>query len=70
MFIPVGVGTEQQPSILYVWNLKTKRLDNIVNYQSQVPYEFEDCEPYRRSLIMQTNGGGVVRIKPHRNKKQ
>ena len=63
MFIPVGVGTEQQPSILYVWNLKKKRLDQIVNFQKQVPHEFEDCDIYRRSLIMQTNGGGVVRIK-------
>ncbi|MBQ6192328.1 MAG: hypothetical protein IJK51_08535 [Bacteroidaceae bacterium] len=64
MFIPVGVGTEQQPSILYVWNLKTKRLDGIHNFQKQVPHEFEDCKPYRRTLIMQTNGGGVIRFKP------
>lgn len=66
MFIPVGVGTEKQPSILYVWNLKKKRLDQIVDFQKQVPHEFEDCEPYRRSLIMQTNGGGILRFKPHR----
>lgn len=65
MFIPVGVGTEKQPSILYVWNLKTKRLNGIHNFQQQVPHEFEDCELHRRALIMQTNGGGVVRIKPH-----
>lgn len=66
MFIPVGVGTEKHPSILYVWNLKKKRLDQIVDFQKQVPHEFEDCEPYRRSLIMQTNGGGILRFKPHR----
>lgn len=64
MFIPVGIGTEKQPSILYVWNLKTKKLDGIHNFQHQVPHEFEDCEPYRRTLIMQTNGGGVIRFKP------
>ena len=68
MFIPVGVGTAAQPSILYVWNLQKKRLDNIIDFQKQVPHEFEDCEPYRHSLIMQTNGGGVVRIKPHHGK--
>ena len=66
MFIPVGVGTEQQPSILYVRNLKKKQLDRIHNFQQQVPHEFEDCKPYRRSLIMQTNGGGVIRFKPNR----
>lgn len=64
MFIPVGLGTEQQPSILYVWNLKTKKLDGIHNFQRQVPHEFEDCKPHRRTLVMQTNGGGVVRFKP------
>ena len=68
MFIPVGLGTEQQPSILYVWNLKTKKLDGIHNFQQQVPHEFEDCERYHRSLIMQTNGGGVVRFKPNKKK--
>lgn len=66
MFIPVGVGTDKQPSILYVWNLREKRLDNIIDFQKQVPHEFEDCEPYRRNLIMQTNGGGVIRFTPTR----
>ena len=69
MFIPVGVGTEQQPSILYVWNLRKKHLDHILDFQKQVPHEFEDCEPYHRSLIMQTNGGGVVRFKPNGKRK-
>ena len=68
MFIPVGLGTEAQPSILYVWNMKTKKLDGIHNFQQQVPHEFEDCERYHRSLIMQTNGGGVVRFKPSKKK--
>ena len=63
MFIPVGLGTEKHPSILYVWNLKKKRLDHILNFQQQVPHEFEDCEPYHRDLIMQTNGGGLIRFK-------
>jgi len=66
MFIPVGLGTEKHPSILYVWNLRTKRLDHILNFQSQVPHEFEDCEPYGRDLIMQTNGGGIIRFTPNK----
>ena len=64
MFIPVGLGTEQHPSILYVWNLRKKRLDHILDFQQQVPHEFEDCEPYGRDLIMQTNGGGLIRFSP------
>ena len=63
MFIPVGLGTEKQPSILYVWNLKKKQLDHIIDFQKQVPHEFEDCDLYRRDLIMQTNGGGLIRLK-------
>ena len=63
MFIPVGLGTEQHPSIIYVWNLQRKCLDNIQNFQSQVPHEFEDCDFYNHKLIMQTNGGGAVRFK-------
>ena len=66
MFIPVGLGTEQHPSILYVWNLKKKHLDHILDFQQQVPHEFEDCELYRRDLIMQTNGGGLIRFKPRK----
>ena len=67
MFIPVGLGTEKHPSILYVWNLRKKQLDQILNFQSQVPHEFEDCEPYGRDLIMQTNGGGLIRFTPNTN---
>lgn len=62
MFIPVGLGTEKQPSILYVWNLRKKRLDHILNLQVQVPHEFEDCDFCGRDLIMQTNGAGIIRI--------
>ena len=63
MLIPVGLGTEKQPSILYVWNLKKKRLDGIYNFQQHIPAEFEDCAPHRGSLLMQTNGMGLVCLK-------
>ena len=62
MLIPVGLGTAKQPSILYVWNLKKKRLDGIYNFQQLVPAEFEDCAPYGNALLMQTNGMGLVRL--------
>ena len=62
MFIPVGLGKEKQPSILYIWNLRKKRLDYILDLQSQVPAEFEDIAPYRHDLLIQTNGMGVVRL--------
>ena len=66
MYIPVGLGTAQQPSILYVWNLHTHRLDHILDLQSQVPHEFEDCDPYRGDLLIQTNGAGLLRLTPRR----
>ena len=62
MLIPVGVGTDKQPSILYVWNLKKKRLDGIYDFRKQVPAEFEDCAPYGNALLMQTNGMGLIRL--------
>ena len=62
MIIPVGIGTPQQPSILYVWNLRKKRLDGIYDFREQVPAEFEDCAPYGNALLMQTNGMGLIRI--------
>ena len=62
MLIPVGLGTDQQPSILYVWNLRKKRLDGIYNFQAQIPAEFEDCAPYHNTLLMQTNGMGLIRL--------
>lgn len=62
MLIPVGLGTAKQPSILYVWNLKKKRLDGIYNFQELVPAEFEDCAPYRNALLVQTNGMGLIRL--------
>ena len=64
MYIPVGVGTQKHPSILYVWNLRRKRLEKVLNFQDLVPHEFEDCEPYHGDLLMQTNGAGIVRFHP------
>ena len=62
MLIPVGVGTDKQPSILYVWNLRKKRLDGIYDFKEKVPAEFEDCAPYGNALLMQTNGMGLIRL--------
>lgn len=62
MLIPVGLGTKEQPSILYVWNLRKKRLDGVYDFQQQVPAEFEDCAPYGNALLVQTNGMGLVRL--------
>jgi len=62
MLIPVGVGTEEHPSILYVWNLRKKRLDGIYDFQQVVPAEFEDCAPYGNTLLMQTNGMGIIAL--------
>lgn len=62
MIIPIGLGTEKHPSILYVWNLRKKRLDGIYDFQAVVPAEFEDCAPYRNALLVQTNGMGLIKL--------
>ena len=52
-FFPCGVGHDDQPSILFVWNLQNRSMQNVINLQKQIPNEMEDCAEYDGDLIMQ-----------------
>lgn len=69
LIMPTGGGTEQYPSMLYVWNLKKRAMVNALNMQAQVPFEFEDCDFFGDKLYIQCNQGAggrmqIVTVKP------
>lgn len=53
-YLPMGVGDEKRPSILYVWDLKKREMRNVINLQEAIPVEFEDCTFYGNDLIIHT----------------
>lgn len=53
LYLPMGVGRPNKPSVLYVWNLKKRVMEEEVNLQSIVPVEMEDCAFLGNKLIVQ-----------------
>ena len=53
LYLPTGVGDEKRPSILYVWDLRTLTMRNVVNLQEAIPVEMEDCAPYAGTMMVQ-----------------
>lgn len=57
IIMPVGLGTKDQQSVIYSWDLKHHKLINAINMQNQVPFEFEDCDFFNDKLYIQCNHG-------------
>lgn len=53
LFLPMGVGTQSRPSVLYIWNLGTRSMQAAIDLQEAIPHEMEDCAEYKNDLIVQ-----------------
>lgn len=60
LWLPTGFGRTGFKSILWAWNLKTRKMDRIIDLQSEMPHELEDIDFYKGKIIMQTNGDGII----------
>lgn len=62
LLMPTGLGSEEAPSIVYVLDLKTKKLRNILDLSKTLTSEMEDIDFYQGDAYIQTNGRGVVKL--------
>lgn len=56
LFMPTGFGTKEHPSILYVWNLKDRMMQNVIDLSASTFSEFEDCAMWQNVLLLQAQG--------------
>ena len=63
LLLPTGFGEEDTPSIIYVLDLKTRTLRNILDLSKTLTNEMEDIDFYKGDFYIQTNGRGVVKLK-------
>ncbi len=56
LFLPTGSGTAKQPSALYVWDLATRSMRNVVDLSGATSGEPEDCAVWNSRLLLQTQG--------------
>lgn len=63
LVMPTGVGSSQYPSVIYSWDLKNKKMVSVLNMQSEVPFEFEDCDFFQNKMYIQCNEGVQGRMK-------
>ena len=62
LLMPTGLGSEEAPSIVYVLDLKTKKLRNILDLSKTLTSEMEDIDFYQGDAYIQTNGRGIVKL--------
>lgn len=62
LLMPTGFGSEEAPSIVYVLDLKTKKLRNILDLSKTLTSEMEDIDFYQGDAYIQTNGRGIVKL--------
>lgn len=63
LFMPTGFGSDTAPSIVYVWDLKKKKLRSVLDLSETVKHELEDIDFYKGNALIQTNGEGVIMLK-------
>ena len=63
LLMPTGFGEEDAPSIVYVLDLKTRKLRNILDLSKTLKNEMEDIDFYQGDAYIQTNGRGIVKLK-------
>lgn len=56
LFMPTGFGTEKCPSVLYVWDLKTRRMQNEIDLRTATFSELEDCALWKNVMMIQAQG--------------
>lgn len=56
LYLPCGFDTPSEPSTLYVWDLKKRRMDKVLHLGETFKGEFEDCSVnYPGWLVLQCN---------------
>ena len=62
LFLPTGGGSLENPSILYVWDLRKRSMQHVVDMQERLPYEFEDCTWHEGALYLQVGQHKLFKI--------
>lgn len=56
LYLPVGDGTEEQPSQLYVWDLSRRKMQNVIDLSKSTKGKVDDCAEYMGELLIQAQG--------------
>lgn len=63
LFMPTGYGTKERPSLMYVVDIFTHRVTNIIDMRKSTSNEPEDCDVYNEEcLLLQMVDGTIYRM--------
>lgn len=54
LYMPIGKGTNSQPSTMYVWNLAKRKLQNAIDTSASTTGELTDCAECMGELLIQS----------------
>lgn len=58
LYMPTGVGDERRPSILYIWDLRKRKMTKVVDLSKCTTGEFEDIAAIKpRKVLIQSQDG-------------
>ena len=62
LVMPTGFGNDKWPSVLFVWDMKHKRMVRKIDLAQEVKAEMEDIDFYKGEAYVQTNGRGLIKF--------
>ena len=62
LYMPTGLGTPENPSILYIWDLRRKKME-VVDLTKATTGELEDIAVLGKGLLLLQSQDGLFRVK-------
>ena len=63
LYMPTGFGDEKNPSILYVWNLRRKKMSKVIDLSECTTGELEDISVLKPRIILLQSQDGLFRVR-------
>ena len=63
LYMPTGVGDEKRPSILYIWDLRARKMAKVVDLSKCTTGEFEDIAVLNKHKVLIQSQDGLFMVK-------
>ena len=62
MFLPTGYGTDDDPSVIWIWDLKNRTMVSQKNFSGILSGELEDISIRNNKIVIQTHNGYIYQL--------
>ena len=62
MFLPTGYDTDDDPSVIWIWDLKNRTMVSQKNFSGILSGELEDISIRNNKIVIQTHNGYIYQL--------